>query len=320
MCNAKKHSPGCTCGFGPPYPPNYRITEVTAWEDVVVDHPTLVTRGLRQEGWDAQSIQTFATRFAALQREQMPRGSRVDRVRELLRLRKRVIEDTWSEVVDVPLHRFGAPPVRGARVEYSEGDTATRASGWKLNFAAVGVAASTSVEVTRAHTSVATDGAWKQVYVPVMVQVSRVAVYDGDTLVGHGHEAQVAPPSESGDPLLQKRGVRSVDGAAAMAGGNLDYHDMVDLALSGDVTGAVHKERRSWITDVAREVSIPLSKLVDVSALVRVKRTRQLELAFELPAGHDYRAYLCNGFTYWDLPRGTLAKASRRSAARGTAA
>lgn len=320
MCNAKKHSPGCTCGFGPPYPPNYRITGVTEWADAVVDQPTLVRRGLREEGWDAQSIQTFATRFAALQGEQMPRGSRIDRIRELLRMRTRVVENTWNEVVEVPLYRFGAPPVRGAKVEYSEGDTTTHGSGWNLNFRAVGVAASTSVEVTKSRTFVASEGAWKQVYVPVMVRVSRVAVYDGDKFVGHGHDAQVAPPTASGDPLLQKRGIRSAEETAASAGGNLDYYDMVDLALSGDVTGTIHKERRSWITDVARELSIPLGKIVNVSALVRVKRTRRLELAFELPAGHDYRAYLCNGFTHWDLPRGRMTKVPRRLVAGDTAA
>ena len=56
-----------------------------------------------------------------------------------------------------------------------------------------------------------------------------------------------------------------------------------------------------------------LGKVADVSALVRVKRTRRLELAFELPGGHDYRAYLCNGFTVWESPDGTLETKSGRA-------
>ena len=89
------------------------------------------------------------------------------------------------------------------------------------------------------------------------------------------------------------------------------YHDVVDLALAGDTSGAVHKEKRSWVTDVGWELSLPLGKLVDVSALVRVKRVRRLELVFDLPSGHDYRAYLCKGFTHWESPSGKLARPRR---------
>lgn len=311
MCNAKKHSAGCSCGFGPPYPPNYRISGVTEWADTVVDRPDLVRRGLQETGWDAGSIHAFATGYNALQREQIPRGTRVGRIRELLGMRKRVVEDTWTEVVEVPLYRFGAPPVKGAKVEYSEGDTDTHGSGWSLKFFGVGVADSTSVEVTKSRTFVASDGAWKQVYVPIMVRVSRIAIYDAGKVVGRGHEAQVVPPRASGDPLLQKRGIRSVQGGVP-GGDTLDYYDMVDLALSSDVSGAVHRETRTWVTDVGRELSVRLGKIAGASALVRVKRTRLLGLAFELPGGHDYRAYLCNGFTHWDSPRGTIARTSKR--------
>lgn len=315
MCNAKKHSPGCTCGFGPPYPPRYRIGEVREWAEEAVDRPTMVRRSLREAGWDARGIEAFAERYAALQRSPLPRASRVEQVKELLRMRRRVVEDSWIDVVEVPLYRFGAPPVKGAKVEYSEGDTDGDACGWTIKFLGVGVSSSTSVEVSRSCTFVAADGAWKQVYVPVKVRVSRVSVHEGGLVVGHGHEAHVLPASESGDPLLQRRGIRSVGGPPDSPGGvgqPIAYHAVVDLSLAGDTSGAVHKEKRIWVTDIARELSVPLSKLVDVSALVRVKRTRRLELNFELPGGHNYRAYLCNGYTLWESPSGTLAKKAKR--------
>ena len=321
MCNAKKHSPGCTCGFGPPYPPRYRIGSVTEWADTAAEEPTLVRRSLRQTGWDERSIQDFAVRLAALDREPLPRRTRVEQIRELLRMRRQVVEETWTEVVDVPLYRFGAPPVRGAKVEYSEGEHLTDGSGWSLKFLGVGVANTASVEVSRGRTVTATDGTWKQVFVPVLVRVSRVAVYDGDRLVGRGHKAEAVPPSEAGDPLLQKRGVRVVAGVAGAAGrGQLAYHDMIDLALAGDTTGAVVTEKRSWVTDIGWELSLPLSKVVKAEALVRVKRVRRLELVFALPGGHDYRAYLCQGYTHWESPRGVLPKPARRPASGETAA
>jgi hypothetical protein len=314
MCNAKKHSPGCMCGFGPPYPPRYHVSGVTEWEEEVVNRPQLVRRSLREAGWDERSIREFAQRYAALRREPIPRNSQIDRVRELLRMRERVIEKTWDEVVEVPLYRFGAPPVKGAKVEYSEGESRTHGSGWKLRFTGIGVARTTSVEISKSRTFVASDGAWKQVYVPVLVRVSEVIVYDGGRFVGRGLEAEVVPPKEAGDPLLQRRGIRSVDGVVGPgAGETLDFHDMIDLALAADTTGTVHKEKRVWVTDVGWDLSLPLGKLVDVTALVRVKRVRQLELQFELPAGHDYLAYLCKGFTYWDSPRRRIERPKRSS-------
>ena len=323
MCNAAKHPPGCSCGFGPPYPPSYQIGEVTEWAEEAVDRPTLVRRGLRETGWDERAITAFAERYAALRREALPRTSRVERVRELLGMRRREVEETVIETVDVPLYRFAAPPVQGAKVEYSEGESVADGGGWSLKFFGVGTANTTSLEVAKSVTYAASGGATKQVYVPVQVRVSRVAVYEGDRLVGRGHVAAVAPPSESGDPLLQRRGVRSVDRATlhgVRADGTLPYHDVVDLALAGDTTGAVHKDKRAWVTDVAREVSVSLAKAVETSALVRIKRTRRLELASELPSGHDYRAFLCNGFMYWDAPTSEWVRRAARSRRSGVAA
>lgn len=206
MCNAKKHSPGCSCGFGPPYPPRYHVGDVREWAEEVVARPSLRRRSLRQEGWDEGSIKTFAERFTAMRHSAPPRPTQVERVKEWLGMRKRVVEERWTEVVNVPLYRFGAPPVRGAKVEYSEGETLQGAAIWKLKFWGVGTGPSTSLEVSRTCYFSASNGASKEVFVPVMVCVSRVAIYDGDRLVGRGHEAQVAPPEVSGDALL-KNGV-----------------------------------------------------------------------------------------------------------------
>lgn len=316
MCNAKKHSPGCSCGFGPPYPPRYRVGEVREWAAEVVDRPSLLRRGLREEGWDERSISAFAERFATMRRSSVPRSTQVERVKEWLGMRKRVVEKTWTEVVHVPLYRFGAPPVPGAKVEYSEGETIREGAGWRLKFWGVGIGDSTSLEISRTCFFTASNGDSKEVFVPVMVRVSRVAIYDGDQVVGYGHEAQVASPEESGDPLLKNRGIRLVTDDPENGGAQArTYHEVIDLSLSGDSTDAVHKERRSWSTDVAHDVSVPLMKVpgLDVAALVNVKRTRQLALVMNLPSGHDYRGLIGNGFLVWEAPRRAAAKRRRRT-------
>jgi hypothetical protein len=97
---------------------------------------------------------------------------------------------------------------------------------------------------------------------------------------------------------------------------------VIELRLAADTTDATHKEKRRWKTDVAREISLSLAKAigVDVSALVSVKRTRDLALAVELPAGHDYRGFLGNGSLMWDAPRRTATKKRQRTPNGRTAA
>lgn len=302
------------CGFGPPYPPTYRIGHVTPWEDEVLDNPSVATPRLREAGYDDSAINDFAKRLAEIRRSPAPRSTLGERVREMLGTRRRVIEETRFEMVDVPLYRFATPNVKGAKVEYSEGTTTANGSGWDVILSGVGLGRTKTVEITKSRTFEAGAGEAKQVYVRVLVRITREAVYDGDRLVGRGYTAEVASPSESGDPQLLRRGVRSASWPIRrQEDGTLDFHDMVDLALAEDRSGAVHKEKRSWETDVSREVKVTLAKTksVDVSALATVKRTRRLELSFELPAGHDYQVYLCNGFTHWTAPRRRLGKARR---------
>ncbi len=307
MCNAAKHSPSCMCGFGPPYPPTYRVGSVTPWEEEVLDDPNQAKARLRQTGYDESSIKVISKGLAQLKGSPLPASTRAERVRELLGVRKRLVEQTWTEMVDIPLYRFAAPRVKGAKVEYSEGTTHANGSGWSVKIPGLGIGNTKTVEIGRSRVFEAGAGEAKQVYVRVLIRFSKVAVFDGARLMGRGYIAEVASPSESQDPHLLRRGIRSVPWTTVRYDeGTLDFHEMVDLALSGDRSGAIHKEKRSWVTDVTREVKIQLGKSVNADALATVKRTRRLELIFDLPAGHDYRAYLCNGFTHWVSPRAHL--------------
>ncbi len=111
----------------------------------------------------------------------------------------------------------------------------------------------------------------------------------------------MAPLKESGDEQLKKRGCSTLP-KGTCAAGPTENADVLECLLSGDTSDAVHRDKRSWEADVAHEVSVQLGKFANVSALVRVKRTRRLELSFALPAGHDYRAYMAPGITWWERP------------------
>lgn len=302
MCNAAKHAPGCSCGFGPPYPPSYTPTEVTEWAEEAIENSAVVTRGLRELAWDAASVEAFLERYLEIRNSELPRSTMVSRIRQLLGMRRRVEESVTEDWINVPLYRFGAPSVDGSTVEYSEGESLLQGGGWSLKVFGIGTGDTTSLQVSKARTFVATARTCKLVFIPIRLRVVRVAVYDGDRLVGRGTEAQVAPLRDSGDQLLRRRGCKTLPGTACGPGPS-EYTDVLECLLSGDDSGAVHRDKRSWETDVARDVSVKLAKFVDVSALVRVRRTRRLELSFALPSGHDYRAYLCPGVTWWESPR-----------------
>lgn len=275
-----------------------------------MDDPLLLQRGMREGGWDERSIRTLAARLSSAAETALPRATLVQEIREALGTRTRVVERTWTETVEVPLYRFGAPPVPGSKVEYSEGDTVSANSGWKVRFFGVGTGRTASVELSKSCTFVATAGTWKQVFVPVLVEVSVVALYENGVFAGRGHEASVVAPAGAGD-LLNKRGIRSVPRDQQHGRGSDTPHHTLDLALTGDTSGDVQKEKRVWVKDVGREVSLELGKLVDVSAVVKVRRTRRLELSFELPSGHHYVADLCNGYMRWVSPTGAAPRRRR---------
>jgi hypothetical protein len=301
MCNAAKHGAGCNCGFGPPYPLSYTQAGVTEWSEEVLDNPALVTRGLSEMAWDDASIEAFLARYLELRNSDLPRNTIVSRIRELLGTRRKLETDVTEDWINVPLYRFGAPSVDGAAVEYSEGESFVGGGGWSVKVFGIGAGNTTSLQVNKSRTFVAGPGICKLVFIPIKLRVSRIAVYDGVRLVGRGIEAQVAPLRESGDEHLKRRGCRTLPKGSCTRG-PAEHIDMLECLLSGDDSADIHRDQRSWDVDIAHEVSVTLMNFANVSALVSVKRTRRLELSFSLPAGHDYRAYLCPGITWWDRP------------------
>jgi hypothetical protein len=269
-----------------------------------VERPDLIESGLRQNAWDQAGIDDFVQKYIELKNSALPEETIAQRIRQMLGWRKKVVERESEDEIKVPLYSFGAPNVEDAAVQYSEGESFTKGSGWALKVFGIGTGDTTTVEVTKSRTFVAGAGTWKQVFVPVKLIVSHIAIYERDRLVGHGIDAQVAPPptGKKKDQYLKRRGCKDIK-RSALGARPEECDDTLELDLEGDTSGALHKEVRSWETNVAHEVSIALEKVANVSALVNVKRTRRLELEFALPSGHDYLAYLTPGKLWWERPR-----------------
>lgn len=301
MCNASKHPPGCECGFGPPYKRPYSTSSVVEWAEVALDDSELAQRGLRELSWDNVSIEEFLTKYQEIKRSDLPRETMISRIRSLLGIRRKVVEDVVEDWINVPLYQFGAPNVEGAAVEYTEGESQTDSSGWLVKVFGIGTGDTASLQVSKSRTFIADAGVSKLIYIPVKLRVEHVAIYDGDQLIGRGREARVASDEEGGDVRLRRRGVRSLPAGSCSAGPE-EYIDRLEVFLAQDHGSRAHVDRRAWETNVAHEVTVKLGKHIDVSALVSVKRTRRLELAFTLPAGWNYDARICPDITWWKLP------------------
>jgi hypothetical protein len=300
MCNAQNHSAGCTCGFGPPYPDKVTFGAAREWAEEVLKEPWLVRRGLKDLAWDASSIDEFESAYGKIRSSDLSHLRMVERINELLGRRRQVEEEVWNEMIKVPLYRFSAPRVKGATVLYSEGEEIAERSSWVVKVFAVGTGHSRELQVTHTRTYAAEFGACKQVFVPVKLRVARVAVFDRDRLLSRGFRAEVAVPKGKDQLSLRDRGCDNLPATAGRDGVDADYFDTVTHLLAGDTTKSVHRDERSWRSNIGRDVSLHLKNIVEVGPLVRVQRVRRLSLLFALPAGHDYRGYVSRGGLWWD--------------------
>jgi len=210
--------------------------------------------------------------------------------------------EVFEDSIKVPLYRFGAPPVPGAEVSYSEGETESAASSWSLKVFGIGTGDTTELKVSQTRTFVADSGTCKQVFVKVSLRVARIAVFEGVRRIGEGYRAEVVIPKKNRELCLRGRGCDTIVTELCREGPDEDREFPLEFWFAGDSSGAIHKDERSWEMDVAKEVSLRLQKVVDVGALVRVKRLRRLALTFKLPAGHDYHGYLGRGALWWEKP------------------
>ena len=305
MCNANNHSPGCSCGFGPGPPTRGSISygSATTWPEEILDEPWLVRRGLEDLAWDERGIKQFLKDYNELLAQGLPRPTVLGRIKTMLGRRKMVVEQRWRRSVDVPLYRFAAPPVRGAKVTYSELYGLTEASGWSLKVFGIGTGHTREVSVTKQRVFVAKNGECQQIFVPVPLRLERIAVYDGEKLVGRGVRGEVNPPKNRSGSLT-RRGCRTLADDLCAERPDDPAEDVVAQDLSDQEKGSVHVEERRWASDLASDIvtNLTIEDVIEIGPFVRVKRLRELALKFELPSGADYIGHLCNGRLWWEKP------------------
>lgn len=302
MCNAAKHSSACMCGFGPPNAGRIVVEGVTEWAEEVLREPKIVRPSLAAAGWDEPGIGSFIASYERLRGANAPRPTIIDQLRELLGQRTQIETEVYKDSIKVPLYRFGAPPVPGAVVSYSEGSTTSEAAGWGIKVFGIGTGRTTDLVVHQIKTFEAKHGTYKEVFVKVRLRVAKVTTFEGVRRVGTGYRAEVVLPKKNREILLRGRGCDDI--AAEICRQSIGEDDVSPLEywFGGDSSGAIHSDERSWDFDIAKELSLRLQKVADVGALVRVRKLRRLALAIRLPAGYDYYGHYGRSALWWERP------------------
>jgi hypothetical protein len=258
-------------------------------------------RGLRDLGWPLTEIEAFKRDTGAA--AGTPELNVAGRIRNLLLEYELKVVTERTETVHVPLFRFGAPNVPGAKVIYREAEATTTQASLRLKVFGVGTGASATLEVERVDNYVAEAGDCKLVVVPIRMRITHVRTLRGEVHVGDGLSAEVVVPKTGSRQLLRARGCRSVGTRTCREPGSGPLEDQIVHDLASDVSGSVHELGRSWTLNYVNEISLAFKGAVQFGPLVRSARKSEVGLLLHLPAGHDYRAKIFRDRLLWESPR-----------------
>jgi hypothetical protein len=302
MCNAWNHSPGCSCGFGEPTQGVAHITGHSEWPEDVEEEPKLLVRGLHDLGWPSTEIRAFKLDAGA--GLVAPHRNVAGRIRTLLLQYEFEVITEWTETVHVPLFRFSAPSIPGAKVTYREAEATTTQASLMLKVFGVGTGASATLEVERVDSYVAEAGDCKIVVVPIRMRITHVRTLREGVFVGDGIRAEVIVPKTGNRQLLRARGCRSLSASACREPGNGALEDQIIHDLTSDATGSIHELERRWKLNYANEVSLMFKGVAQLGPLVRSARKSEVGLLLHLPAGYSYRAQIFRDRLLWQSPNG----------------
>jgi hypothetical protein len=301
MCNAHRHDAGCMCGFGPPYLNSGGAGTARDWAEDIIEEPPLARRGLEELGYPERSIREFLAEYSRLLDTGLPEQTLVVRINQLLTRHRTVERRVVRERLRVPLFRFAAPRVAGAKVAYSEGSTTRRKDGWWARIFGIGTGGSQEITYHTEHCYTATNGECKLVFVPIPLRIAEVDVYQGDRKVGEGLRAQVELPKAKNKSWTAGRGVKALKRGDCPGLDPGVPDEMFDYSLAADA-GEPTRVRRTWAVNVDREVFLGLSKVFGAEVRARVGRERGMGVDLELPSGYDYSGARGAGQLWWMAP------------------
>jgi hypothetical protein len=197
------------------------------------------------------------------------------------------IEETVLRQVDIPLCRIHAPGVDRASVAYQQEVTEEQSTAWKLTVFGTGLGADQTFSVGYKDTLKVGRGDYKQLVVPLMLQVSRVAVYKSRKHIKVILRVEPAPADQVTYFSIAPISLTDADLANDLARATR-VEEVIPYAR--DRSQAVHEVERSVTATKKFTLTVGVEAFdLKGTCEATIKRERKVVLKCELPAGHDYR-------------------------------
>lgn len=297
MCNGANHMSGCECGFGPPYPGRIEKIESIEWIEEAANSKAAFNRALNDLNLDKKTIRDFNREYFAIDTVSHP--SKLERLRRLKDRLEYKIEDTRSLPVKVPLFKLHSPSAKGATVIYKESEIVKKTRGWLLTVFGIGMGATNIYRVVYDQPYVSSNGECWQVYVPLVLEVKSVAVYEAGLFKNHGARAEIAGVEDQS--VLRKRGCdRLDDEQCAQLSGSFD---VINYSFLKNLQPRKENFTKLWGNNVRQSIELESIRAfgLTIKPLAELEHQQKLDLEFNLPGKRNYAlSYNASGL-HWDV-------------------
>lgn len=317
MCNAWNHDDDCACGFGPPYPWRILPAKRTRWIDAALLDERRFARALHEMGLDARSIKEdlhlYRSRVASGFAAGQSRGRLKSWLLRIIRRREYRTERSRTAQIDVPLFKLHSPAVRGSKATYQEKSAEEARDGWWVTIVGTGMGATQTVRVEYATKFISENGDYKAIFVPVILRVSLIAIYEKGRLQNRRLRTEV---DRSTFERAFNKGVKLLSSGELVKDMALTRPKAVSFRLAGDTSQAISTFERTWMVgdEVKTSLGVKMFK-IGTTMEVGVRREEKLTLTFDLPGGRDYHLLRLSREhgVVWKVGRTTHGAASPRS-------
>jgi hypothetical protein len=208
------------------------------------------------------------------------------RIREILGMQEYRVEKASTQEVRIPLFWLISPPVTGSKTSYKNKTTDKQTSTWSVTVFGTGMGATQSVELTYSSEFRCSNGDCKLIFLPAKIEVHLVGVYEHGRRISGGLRAEMAAVTE--DQIINS-GVASLpvsDSLQALSEAQLEREQ---FPLSADTSDETHVYTRTLGSGSEFEFSAGIEVFgLKANPKAKIESKSETELAFQLPAGHDY--------------------------------
>ena len=296
MCNGANHTPGCECGFGPPYPGTISRVASVDWTEEAAHSREAFKQTLKELNLDEDMIRKFTREYRDVETSSEP--SKLGRLKQLIRGLKFKEEGTKIVPIKVPLFKLHSPSVQGAKVIYRETHIKKTERGWLVTVFGQGTGPTNTYQVVYDPPFESINGECRQVYVPLDLQVKSIAAYQSGDLVGRGVSLSVQGIED--ERVLRKRGCDLLD-MKQCSDGLAGAVSTINYNRKGQPKPQTETFSQLWGNHVVDSIELETIKVFNtpIKPLAQLEHHHKLDLEFKLPGKRNYILRYNNSGLHW---------------------